>query len=152
MDVQEFMQEFETEARRLRLNMLRHTGLAGTGSEWLAPLLERMRALEPGATWEDVFPGRQVPEPDPLLADAITAMDRDPDAYWRERALYQELGKELERVVRMPVVASESNALGIGWSSFPHGPEHALRVLRRLPDQAGGQAFHEALESTPSDE
>jgi hypothetical protein len=84
MDVTEFKRQFEAEARRLRLNMYRLPGLAGDGSGWEAELLERMRALVPGATWADVFPGVQLPEPDPALAAVIAAVDRDPDIYWRQ--------------------------------------------------------------------
>ena len=149
MEHREFMQRFEAEARRLRLNMFRLPGLAASGTGWEQELLDRMRALAPGASWEDVFPGQLLPAPDPEIADLVEDMDADPEAFWRRRDLEHELSRELERVVPSP--ESLAPGVSIGYT-FPHGVEHALRVLRRLPDGAGSQAFHAALESTPVEE
>ena len=148
MEVREFKRLFEIEARRLRLNMHRLPAFAAS-AEAENELLERMRRLSPGATWEDVLPGVRLPEPDPLMAEAIAEMDRDPEGYWRQREIDEALWRELERVVlRDPELAAGE---GIGFD-FPLGREHALRVLRRLPDDAGWQAFDAALASTPAGE
>jgi len=147
MEHDEFMRQFEAEARRLRLNMYRLSAFASSGTGWENEVLERMRGLEPGASWEDVIPGLELPAPDPMIADLVASFD--PDVYWREREISDALSRELHRVVLSdPALAS---ADGIGFN-FPHGKEHALRVLRRLPDNAGWRAYHDALASTPPDE
>jgi len=147
MEHREFMRQFEAEARRLRLNMYRLSAFAASGTGWESEVLERMRGLEPGATWEDVLPGLQLDEPDPMIADLVAAFD--PEAYWRDREISDELSQEIHRVVLSdPALATVD---GIGFD-FPHGKEHALRVLRRLPDRAGWHAYHAALASTPPDE
>lgn len=63
MHQQEFEEPFAIEMRRLCLNPYRLGGFAASGTDWKAPLLARMRALEPGASWEDVVPGIRLPEP-----------------------------------------------------------------------------------------
>ena len=149
MDRRDFAVEFEREVRRLRLNMLRLPGLIATGSGWEATLLDRMRALEPGATWEDVFPGLRLPEPDPHLVDAIAAFDADPDAWWREHDLSQQIRREFRRLVSFPLEEAAFSDGGFGWS-LPEELEYeeleyALHVLRSLPDGAGWTSFREAL-------
>lgn len=145
MDQREFMRQFEVEARRLRLNMYRLPALAASDTGAIE-LLERMRGLAPGATWEDVIPGIQLPEPDREIGDLVAATDSDPEAFWQERELALELWRELERVV-----PTDTRGETMGFE-FSHDLEHALRVLRRLPDGAGFEAFFAALESTPVDE
>lgn len=146
LDTQDFWREFEREARRLRLNMIRLPGVVASGADWQAPLLDRMRALEPGATWENVFPGAQLPEPDPHLAHAIGAFDADPEAWWREHEIGRDVLREFRRLVPFPRQEATSDDQGFGWD-LPQDAEHALRVLRSLPDGAGWGAFREALHS-----
>jgi hypothetical protein len=125
--------------------MLILPGLVATGSDWQVVLLDRMRALEPGATWQDVFPGLQPPEPDPHLANAIAAFDADPEAWWREHEVAQEVLKEFRRLVPLPGQEATSDNQVFGWS-LPEDPEYALRLLRGLPDGAGWRAFRDALD------
>ena len=143
-DQQEFSRQFDREVRRLRLNMLRLPGLVASGTDWQAPLLDRMRALEPGATWEDVFPGLHLPEPDPHLAMAIAAFDADPEAWWQEHEIGQQLLTEFRRLVPRPREEVAFEGQVFGWS-LPEDPEYALRILRSLPDGAGWNAFRDAL-------
>ena len=144
LDNQEFAREFDREARRLRLNMVRLPGVVATGTDWQRPLLDRMRALQLGATWEDVFPGFRLPEPDPHLAEAIAAFDADPEAWWREHEIGQDVLREFRRLVPFPRQEVTSEDQGFGWS-LPEDPEYALRMLRSLPNGAGWNAFREAL-------
>jgi hypothetical protein len=144
LDIQEFWRQFEREARRLRLNMIRLPGLVASGENWQAPLLDRMRALEPGATWQDVFPGAQLPEPDPHLAGAVAAFEADPDAWWREHDISEQVSREFRRLVPFPRKEATSDDQGFGWS-LPDDAEYALRLLRSLPDGAGWSAFRNAL-------
>lgn len=147
MSDEQFPRQFEREARRLRLNMIRLPSLVASGTDWQAPLLNRMRALEPGATWQDVFPGLQVPEPDLHLANAIAAFDADPEAWWREHEIGQEVLREFRRLVPFPRQEVASDDQGFGWS-LPQDAEYTLRALRSLPDGAGWSAFRDALHRT----
>ena len=142
--MEEFRRLFEQEARRLRLNMLRLPGLVASDTEWQTPLLARMRGLEPGATWQDVFPGVRLPDPDPHLANAIAEVDADPEAWWREEEVAQEFWAELRRLVPFHQLEPRSDEYGFGFS-IPEDTEYALRALRSLPDGAGWSAFREAL-------
>lgn len=144
LDIQDFWRHFEREARRLRLNMIRLPGLVVTGADWQGPLLDRMRALEPGSTWQDVFPRAQLPEPDPHLAKAIAAFDVDPEAWWRHHELGQALVREFRRLVPFPREEATSEDQGFGWD-LPEDGEYTLRLLRSLPDGAGWKAFRDAL-------
>lgn len=144
LDIQEFWRHFEREARRLRLNMIQLPGVVATGADWQRPLLDRMRALEPGSTWQDVFPGAQLPEPDPHLAGAIAAFDADPDAWWREHEIGQDISREFRRLVPFPRLQDSSDDQVYGWD-LPEDAEYALRRLRSLPDGAGWNAFRDAL-------
>ena len=137
MEHQEFAREFEAEVHRLNLDMFRFPGLKVRGTPWEAPALERMRSLQPGATWADVFPDLELLEPDP-------GPDRESEQFWRKL----EFLRELRRVVSAPGASSE----GMGGITLPHGPEHALRVLRELPDGAGWRALEAALASRPADD
>jgi hypothetical protein len=69
----------------------------------------------------------------------------------RELDLLRAISEEFQRVMPASLDNAEPTAIGFE-CAFPHGPEHALRVLRRLPDQAGGEAIREALEQTPPSE
>ena len=149
-DTQEFWHHFEREARRLLLNMVRLPNFFASGSDWQAPLLARMRALEPGATWQDVFPGAHLPEPDAHLANAIAAFDADPEAWWREHEVGQEVSREFRRLVPFPRREATSDDQGFGWD-LPEDAEYALRMLRSLPDGAGWKAFRDALHSKRRD-
>jgi hypothetical protein len=146
LEMQEFKRQFDREARRLKLNMLKLPGLVATGTDWEVVLLDRMRALEPGATWQDVFLGLQLPEPDPHLANAIAAFDADPEAWWREHEVGEEVLREFRRLVPFPRQEATSDDQGFGWS-LPEDPEYVLRLLRSLPDGAGWRAFRDALHS-----
>ena len=150
MDHREFKTLFEFEARRLRLNMLRLPGLAGSGSGWREQLLAHMRSLEPVCTWADVFPGANLPEPPPALRDDVAANDVDPDTFWRWKELHNALWREMERVLSAEMAKANASGSGFGMS-FPHGPEHALRVFRNLPDGAGTKAAWAALTTVPAD-
>jgi hypothetical protein len=153
MDRDEFARRFQEEVRRLRLNPLRLGGLATAGdpSEWQDTILSRMRRLEPGATWPDVFPDEPaafVARPDD--AEWIKEFDSDPERYWREQDEGAALLREMDRVIPAELRALNANAPDVGWGvSFPHGVRHALAVLRQLPDRAGTDAFIAALERTP---
>ena len=132
MDPREFYQQFTEQTRRLRLNPYRLGGLAGSGVGWEAPLLARMSALEPGATWDDVFPDREpATDSDPYVAELIASFDADPDAYWNEQDR-QAFTDEFSRVV----LADLCNTLDL---------RHAVRALRSLPDNAGWVAFERAV-------
>ena len=131
MDHREFENQFATEARRLRLNPYRLDGLAGGGTDWEEPLLAHMRALEPGVSWEDVFPGHVDPEFEPHLAELIASFDANPDAYWNERDR-QAVDREFHRVV----LTHLTNSVDL---------DNGLRALRSLPDNAGWDAFQQAL-------
>ncbi|HKO20202.1 MAG TPA: hypothetical protein VJU82_15095 [Acidobacteriaceae bacterium] len=144
LDIQEFWRHFEREARRLRLNMIRLPGVVATGADWQGPLLDRMRALEPGSTWQDVFAGVQIPEPDPRLAGGIATFDADPDAWWREHEIGQDITREFRRLVPFPRQQGSSDDEVYGWD-LPEDAEHALGRLRSLPDSAGWNAFRDAL-------
>jgi len=104
-----------------------------------------MRALEPGARWQDVFPGLELPDPEPHLADAIAAADADPEAWWREQEVAQEFWREFDRLVpfRRQDAGSDEHELGF---SLPEDAEYALRALRSLPDGSGWSAFRDALQ------
>ena len=143
--MQDFLELFEQEARRLRLNMYRLPGLAATGTGWETSILERMRSLEPGATWQDVFPDMAIPDPEPELADAIAAVDADPEAFWRERELSRLFWREFHRLVPLPQQGTDAQASGIGFS-LPDDTDYALQILRSLPDGAGWAAFRDALQ------
>ena len=150
MDPRDFMTHFEAEVRRLRLNMWRLTGLATGGAEAQNELLAHMRSLEPGVSWADVFPGERLREPPPEVADIVSAGDADPDHFWRWRDVRQALSKEAERV--LSVEHAKARAEGNGFAlDYPHGPEHALRVMRSLPDAAGWDAWSKALAASPPD-
>jgi hypothetical protein len=150
MDRHEFNSCFDSEVRRLRLNMLRLGGLAASGSGWEEKLLAHMRNLEPGCTWEDVFPGRPQREPPPELRDEIATNDADPERYWRLREMHLAVWSEMMRVLPVEYAAALGAGRGFGMA-WPHGPEHALRVFRNLPDGAGAEAAWTALTSTPPD-
>jgi hypothetical protein len=144
LDGQEFRRQFDREAHRLRLNMVRMPNYVVSGTDWHAALLDRMRALEPGATWQDVFPEFQLREPDPHLAGAIAAFDADPEAWWREHDIGEQVLREFTRLVPFPRTEATSDDQGFGWS-LPEDAEYALRLLRSLPDEAGWSAFRDAL-------
>lgn len=131
------MRQFDAEMRRLGLDMFRFPGLKVRGTPWETPALERMRSLQPGATWSDVFPDLDLPALPP-------APDLESEQFWRQRALLN----ELRRVLSTQGASSD----GQGMITLPHGADHAVRVLRRLPDGAGWQALATALASTPPDE
>ena len=143
MDTQEFMDQFFSEARRLRLNMYRLPALAMSASDGQARLLDRMRELKVGATWEDVFPGMELPDVDPELEEAIAELDADPERYWRERDFWELLFAELDRIV--PGRKAEAGGNSIGFNVPDR--DRALRMLQRLPDGAGWDAFLKALEA-----
>lgn len=130
--------------------MMRLTGLAGSGSGWQEQLLARMRRLEPGCTWADVFPGATLPEPPSEFGDEIAANDADPDLYWRRIELNAALLSEMKRVLpaEMETARREGSSFMM---AYPHGPEHALRVFRNLPDGVGAEAAWTALNATPSE-
>jgi hypothetical protein len=150
LDSREFKSLFEAEARRLRLNMLRLTGLAGSGSEWHEQLLAHMRRLEPPCTWADVFPGAHLPEPPPEFRNDIAANDADPELYWRRAELHEALWSEMKRVLPAEIEAAQREGSGF-MMAYPHGPEHALRVFRDLPNGAGAEVTWSALNSTPAE-
>jgi hypothetical protein len=150
MDRHEFSSCFDSEARRLRLNMRRLGGLASSGSGWEEKLLAHMRSLEPGCTWQDVFPGMPQFEPPPEMRDEVAANDADPERYWRHRELHLTAWAEMLRVMPVEYAAAMRAGEGFGMA-WPHGAEHALRVFRSLPDGAGGEVAWAALTSTPPD-
>jgi hypothetical protein len=151
MDHREFMSHFEAEARRLRLNMFRLTGLAASGSGWEERILAHMRSLQPECTWADVFPGPPLPEPPPEMHDQVAAADADPEVYWRWAERNAALWREMRRVFSAEIAEANRVRSGFGMS-FPHGPDHALRVFRSLPDGAGAKVAWTALTSIPPDE
>jgi len=126
LDEHNFGKQFEREARRLRLKMLRPAGLVASGTDWQAALLARMRALEPGARWQDVFPGLELPDPEPHLADAIAAADADPEAWWREQEVAQEFWREFDRLVPFRRQDAGSDEHGLGFS-LPEDDFDAIR-------------------------
>lgn len=148
MDREAFRSRFEAEGRRLQLNMLRLPGLAGCGFGWDETLLAHMRVLSPGCTWADVFPGVRIPEPPPELHAQVAAADADPEAYWRVAEAQSALWQEAERVLSAEWARAQRDGVAFGMS-YPYGPEHALRVLRGLPDGAGWEAVEAALASAP---
>jgi hypothetical protein len=150
MDRHEFNSRFDLEARRLRLNVLRLGGLAASGSGWEEKLLVHMRNLEPGCTWEDVFPGMPQRQPSPEMSNAIAAFDADPERYWRNRELQLAAWTEMLRVMPVEYAAAKRAGEGFGMA-WPHGAEHALRVFRNLPDGAGAEAAWTSLTSTSRD-
>lgn len=150
MDPHEFTSCFEAEVRRLRLNMLRLPGLAASGSGWEEKLFAHMRGLEPECTWADVFPGAPLPEPPPEVRDDVAANDADPELYWRRKEMYETLVSEMQRVLPAEYEAAQREGSGFGMS-IPHGPEHALRVFRSLPDGAGAKVAWSALSSVLPD-
>jgi len=150
MDHHEFISRFDSEARRLRLNMRRIGSLAVSGSGWEEKLLVRMSSLEPGCTWQDVFPGMPPFEPPPEMRDEVAANDADPERYWRHRELHLAALNEMLRVMPVEYAAAMRAGEGFGMH-WPHGAEHALRVFRSLPDGAGAVATWRALNSTPAD-
>jgi hypothetical protein len=150
MDHREFRSRFHVEARRLRLNMLRLPGLAASGTGWEEKLLTHMRGLEPGCTWTDVFPDVHLSEPPLEARDDIAANDADPEIYWRFVELHEALWNEMKRVLPAEIEAAERAGSGFGMAN-PHGPEHALRVFRSLPDGAGAKVAWTALNSTPAE-
>jgi hypothetical protein len=132
MDDREFQQQFAEETRRLRLNPYRlGGGLAVSSPDGGNSLLTRMRALEIGATWEDVFPGLQLADPEPHVAEAIASFDADPDAFWNDHDRHA-FEAEFRRVV-LPALRNSDSL------------REALRAVRGLPDGAGWEAFHRAL-------
>jgi hypothetical protein len=150
LDNQEFKSSFDREARRLRLNMLRLGGLATSGAGWQEQLLSRMRSLEPGCTWQDVFPGMILPDPPPEMHDRIVAVDADPDIYWQRAELHEALWREIKRVLPAELARGGHPNPGDGLS-FPGTVEHTLSVLRSLPDGAGAEAARAALTKVPEE-
>ena len=150
MDRHEFTSCFDSEARRLRLNMRRLGGLASSGLGWEEKLLAHMRSLEPGCTWQDVFPGMPQLEPPPEMRDEVAANDQDPERYWRRLEMAKAVISEMRRVMPEEYAAAMRAGTGFGMA-WPHGAEHALRVLQNLPDRAGVEAAWAALTATPPD-
>jgi len=111
----DFIKQFNGEMRRLGLNPHRLPGLAVGATGW-DDLLTHMRALEPDASWTDVFPDTDMPEPDPELPDATARFDADPDAYWNERDIRRAIDGEFRRIV-LPTLGDSDSDGAFGWNS-----------------------------------
>jgi hypothetical protein len=145
----EFIEAFDAEAERLGLIPDRLGGLAMVGDGHEA-LLERMRALKPGARWADVL-GHPLHRLSRREARLMAEAKANPERYWRQRRANRQLSREIHRVMRHEIDAAL--ARGHSWG-LEHGrrPVAALKALRGLPDGAGSQAFLEALRGIPDDE
>lgn len=150
----EFVEQFEREARRLRLDPLRIGALAASADieDWQTALLTRMQALSPGATWADVFPGMAPEAFAPRTDDPkwIREVDANPYQFWREQDERRAISQELDRVI--PEEQRVTTVQGASWGiTWPHGAAHALRAMRSLPDGAGMKALMVALERTSTE-
>jgi hypothetical protein len=144
-----FTLDIERELRCIGVDLARLTGLAATGGPSPIDFLRWLRTI-PGGTGHEAFLARleapprdggpHAPGPDEQPApDVATYADPDMDerkAFWQE----------LDRVVPRSTWPEGASGFGFDW---PHGREHALAVLRGLPDRAGPAAFIRALEGTP---
>jgi len=149
MTSEEFIEAFDAEAERLGLIPDRLGGLAMAGDGREA-LLQRMRALKPGARWADALghPLRRLSRREARLMAEARA---NPERYWRQRRARRQLGREIHRVMRHEIDAAF--ARGYSWGLEPgRGPVAMLKALRGLPDGAGSHAFLEALRGIPDDE
>ena len=149
MTSEEFIEAFDAEAERLGLipDRLGALAMAGDGRD---ALLQRMRALKPGARWADVLghPLRRLSRRVTRLMAEATA---NPERYWRQRRARRQLGREIHRVMRHEIYAAF--ARGHSWGlEHGRGPVAMLKALRGLPDGAGSRAFLEALRGIPDDE